>query len=225
MKKILLALLPIPGLIPVFYIQGLAYYEGSLLASGISPGLYPLGFEQILIRAYSFYVSDFRNIFVCGLLLALLLPLLSLALEKLSSRPRATSVFALVAKPFEVMGSFFEKHVYAALPGFVILIYAYIALLGALLVVWPYKHAQDRAEIRIQKNLEALLDNSDAPCSVPVGGVAMTFADEAKDRVCGFIIASSPNLVSILLVNGVHTFSLGAIGSIESSVSKAGGES
>lgn len=221
MKRLLLALLPVTGILPIFYVQGMASHEGYLSAAGIPPGLYPLDLEQILVNAYMVYVIDIESLFLLGVAFSFVLPAVGWVAHQMFGASENARWLAILAKPVDKTLAFFSRHAALMAPGIVLISAVYLLALSTLLIVWPYNQSQERSRERLHKGMENLRASHESPCETQVNGFVTFVTENPLESFCGFVVVSSPTMLSVLVGREVRTFRLNKIRAIHSSVNNS----
>lgn len=191
----------IPALVPIFYMQGYAYYTGTLAPYNLNELFYPISPEQALVHAFFFYTgifSYFNYILIFSASLFLFLFTITFLVEKINYR--VTSRFEKIILDFII------NHKKSLLPPIYIIIISYFLVLLFLIILVPY-YVGNKSEIEDIKNekyrrKEYYID-----------------LNTQEEKINAFIIQSSPNLITFIDENKkVITIPMSEIHSITSNL-------
>lgn len=217
-KKLAAFLLPIPGLIPIFYLQGIATYEGGLAPYGISPGLYPIGIESALTFAFFSYTKALPAISLAMLLSFLLVPISALFSSSWMKKVTNATVPSSLSLLSNRVDQFLDRFKGALLPGFILFSLVYLIVALFFCVYIPYSSAKSDATTKFREQAE-LLSSAESNNSLLERGLVRVHLKNGG-KVDGFVITSSSSLISIQSRSGVTTLQLAEVHKIDSRMSR-----
>lgn len=205
-KYIKLVKLIIPALIPIFYLQGYAYYCGTLAPYKLNEYLYPISPEQTFIHAFFFYtnlISHFKYILFFALSIFLINIFTSILIKSSKNYENEPK-----NKIETFITNFITKHRKAFFAPLLIVAVSYSFVFLLFLVLIPYNvgrnsESDDLKKIHYFKN-KSFIELKNIPTNIKTEGV---------------IIKSSQNLITFIDTNKkIHTVPISEIFSIVSDI-------
>ena len=201
----------IAAFIPLLYLQGNAYHQGKLTGYGISPGFYPIGFEQALSEAFYFYIEILKFLSIFGaflLAIAVISTLFKKNIENTRRLKRITSINNFIDKFINFVVCNKSNFI---LPG-LLLFTAYALLVFGLAVATPYLWGKHNTSSK----LETFKKNSSYPSQL------ITIKNTKNENIISaFIIRASDKYISVYDGNNVFTFPASEIKSVKNIINKS----
>jgi hypothetical protein len=214
----LMYMIPAP-LGAILYLQGVAFYEGSLAPYGLSQSFYPLSFEQALLESFLFYAGTPIYFFSIGFILALLMLPASIlgdvAQRRLKSNNRIVRWVGLIG---EWLNNHISKHKEALFfPGIIIGL-GYVIIILMLLFVGPYGLARKASEEKVKKQMamiQMINDESGTAAADIDNGVTITLKNGDRPIFkTGIMIEGSERMITLLTKDGLITIPVDKIESM-----------
>lgn len=208
--------LPIPTIVPVLYVQGVAYYQGTLSPYNIPYNSYPLSFEDALLQAFFFYLKTPEYfLYITLALLVLFVPLCYLGQAAERKLTSSNSVSKWLAKYGVNITKHFVKFKEIYTIPLITLLLAYVIYALSIIVVIPYlyaKHESSKNAVEAYNSInspkiEAVLYKDNAIISIVENGKINDFE--------GKIIMQSNKAITFIVNDSIMTFPINHVFSVK----------
>lgn len=212
-------LIPIPSLVPVLYIQGIAYYQGTLSPYQLSDSLYPLSFEQALLHAFYFYLNTPMYIFYFAIGLTIFFFPLCFVGEALENRLNsAIPIIQKLAIFVLKISGFIKKYKdLFIIPG-VLLVIAYFIYALTIIAVIPYLFAKHETLKKAKQAFATMGAKLGDELVFEKKATIKLFYNGTIHEYKGIIIKRSEKMISFLDKNEISTYPMNNVLSIKYSL-------
>lgn len=211
----LMYMIPAP-IVAILYLQGVAFYEGSLAPYNLSQSFYPLSFEQALLESFLFYAQTPQYIIFAGIVLAISVIPMSLlgnvAERRLQSNNR-------IIKRLGLIGDWINKHISKRkgalfVPGMIISL-GYGIILLMLLFAGPYSLAKNASEEKLKQQIN-IINNVSGTATADIKNEVTVIIENGNNPILksGIMIKASERMITLLTREGLITFPIDKIESV-----------